>query len=103
MINKIKGDEYELQIQEYLINNYLEYQSYLWKNIPFKYIVKYVFDDLKKYNIDEIDNNDIINSVDIGCDIFMVNKNNDDDVIIVHVKIIKIKMYVLEIFLVFFI
>ena len=58
---KYKGDEYEFQIQEYLTINYLDYQSYLWENIPFKYIIKYVFDDLKKYNMEEINNNDIIN------------------------------------------
>ena len=69
-----------------IMNFNLEYHSYSWKNIPFKYIIKYVFDDLKKFNIDEIDNNDIINTFDIDCDIFMVNKNNDDDVIIVQCK-----------------
>ena len=83
---KYKGKEYEIQIQEYLTINYLDYQSYLWENIPFKYIIKYVFDDLKKYDIENIDNNNIISTVDIGCDIFMVNKNNEDDVIIVQCK-----------------
>jgi hypothetical protein len=82
----IKETNLKFKFRKYLIINYSEFQSYLWKDIPFKYIVKYVFDDLKKYNIDEINNNDIISTVDIGCDIFMVNKNNDDDVIIVQCK-----------------
>ena len=93
---KYKGDEYEFQIQEYLTINYLDYQSYLWENIPFKYIIKYVFDDLKKYDIENIDNNNIISTVDIGCDIFMVNKNNDDDVIIVQCKNYKDKKVCIE-------
>ena len=64
LLKKYKGREYEQQIQDYLTINYLDYQSYLWKNIPFKYIIKYVFDDLKKYDIENIDNNNIISTVD---------------------------------------
>ena len=96
ILKKYKGSEYEIQIQEYLTINYLDYQSYLWENIPFKYIIKYVFDDLKKYDIENIDNNNIISTVDIGCDIFMVNKNNDDDVIIVQCKNYKDKKVCIE-------
>ena len=96
ILKKYKGSEYEIQIQEYLTINYLDYQSYLWENIPFKYIIKYVFDDLKKYDIENIDNNNIISTVDIGCDIFMVNKNNDDDVIIVQCKNYKDKNVCIE-------
>ena len=40
--NKYRGNVYKLQIQEYLTINYLNYQSYLWKNIPF-----YTFSHLK--------------------------------------------------------
>ena len=88
MNNKIKGYHYELQCLDYLILNYDNYYSYLWKNVPLKYIIKYVFDDLTKYeNINDfelnIENNNV---VDIGCDIFMVNKDNEDDVIIVQCK-----------------
>ena len=81
-----KGTEYELQIQKYLTLNYSNYQSYLWDNVPFKYIIKFVFDDLTKYDMETINEIDIIKTVDIGCDILMVNKNNEDDVIIVQCK-----------------
>ena len=33
-----KGILYEIQIYKYLIENYLNYNSYLWKDVPFKYI-----------------------------------------------------------------
>lgn len=98
--NKNKGDKYEVQIQEYLIIHYTEYQTYLWKDVPLKYIIKYVFDEPTKYNfnniLEDIDNEDINNGSDVGiinnevmdtgCDILMVNKNDDNDVIIVQCK-----------------
>ena len=86
MLKINKGSEYELQIQKYLTLNYSNYQSYLWDDVPFKYIIKFVFDDLTKYDMETINENDIIKTVDIGCDILMVNKDNDDDVIIVQCK-----------------
>ena len=32
-MNKIKGDKYEIQIRDYIINN-LDKPAYLWKDIP---------------------------------------------------------------------
>ena len=37
-LNKIKGDQYEIQIREQLIKNGSE--SYLWKDIPEKHLLK---------------------------------------------------------------
>ena len=76
----IKGRNYELQIYEYLIENYKNYDIYEWKNIPFKYIQKYNFADLSNYS------DEIKNFCDVGCDIFMIHKNNEDDAIIVQCK-----------------
>ena len=81
-MSKIKGDNYEKQIYNYLIENYNSYYSYLWIDVPHKYIEKYILD-----NIDNIyDDNESNKSVDIGCDILMINKLNDDDFIIVQCK-----------------
>jgi superfamily II DNA or RNA helicase len=76
----IRGYNYELQIFKYLVKNYTDYDIYEWKNTPFKYIQKYNFIDLTKYKEDKK------SFMDVGCDIFMVNKNNDEDVIIVQCK-----------------
>jgi superfamily II DNA or RNA helicase len=79
-LNNKKGHEYEIQIFDYLKINYQNYQIFMWKNIPHKYIIKYVFDDVNKLY------NEKNNFIDIGCDIFMVDKSNEENVIIVQCK-----------------
>lgn len=40
MNNKIKGDDYEIQIRDYIINN-LYKQAYLWSDVPEKILIQY--------------------------------------------------------------
>jgi superfamily II DNA or RNA helicase len=83
--SQIRGRNYEIQVYKYLNENYINYEIYEWKNTPFKYIEKYKFIDLSNYN----NNNDcktVKSFMDVGCDILMVNKNDDNDVIIVQCK-----------------
>ena len=35
-----KGSLYEIQINNYLIDNFSNYYSFLWKDVPQKYICK---------------------------------------------------------------
>jgi superfamily II DNA or RNA helicase len=84
MDNKIRGDRYELQIYNYLILNYTNYKIFMWRDVPIKYIIKYNFDDITKYENNNLDD-EKSNSIDIGCDILMINKN-DEEIIIVQCK-----------------
>jgi superfamily II DNA or RNA helicase len=84
MDNKIRGDRYELQIYNYLILNYTDYKIFMWRDVPIKYIIKYNFDDITKYENNNLDD-EKSNSIDIGCDILMVNKI-DEEIIIVQCK-----------------
>ena len=82
-----KGILYEIQINNYLINNYNNYYSFLWKDVPQKYINKLKLNNLSN----EDDENDDLenytnNAIDIGCDILMVNKMDDNDIIIIQCK-----------------
>ena len=75
-----RGILYESQSLQYLINNNLNYHSFLWKDIPYKYIFKCGFD------IYLTNNNEENSYRDIGCDIMMINKEDDNDIIIVQCK-----------------
>jgi len=80
-----RGILYESQSLQYLINNNQNYLIFLWKDIPYKYIFKCGFDIY-------ITNNNEENSYrDIGCDIMMINKENEDDIIIVQCKNYELK------------
>ena len=83
-----KGIIYELQSYNYLINNYKNYFVYLWKNVPHKYIYNLKLDNLiiSTENIENDDNNCDNKAIDIGCDIMMINKNDDNDIILVQCK-----------------
>ena len=83
-----KGILYEIQIYKYLIDNYKNYNSYLWKDVPFQYIFKCGLNNLISFIDDELikKNDNINNAIDIGCDILMVNKDNEDDIILVQCK-----------------
>ena len=75
-----RGILYESQSLLYLISNNLNYHIFLWKDIPYKYIFKCGFD------IYLTNNNEENSYRDIGCDIMMINKEDDDDIIIVQCK-----------------
>lgn len=75
-----RGILYESQSLLYLISNNRNYHIFLWKDIPYKYIFKCGFD------IYLTNNNDENSYRDIGCDIMMINKEDDDDIIIVQCK-----------------
>jgi superfamily II DNA or RNA helicase/phage anti-repressor protein len=75
-----RGILYESQSLQYLINNNQNYLIFLWKDIPYKYIFKCGF------NIYLTNNNEENSYRDIGCDIMMINKEDDDDIIIVQCK-----------------
>ena len=75
-----RGALYENQSFQYLINTNPNYIVFLWKDIPYKYIFKCGFDIYLTINNEE-------NSYrDIGCDIMMINKEDDNDIIIVQCK-----------------
>ena len=75
-----RGALYENQSLQYLINTNQNYLVFLWKDIPYKYIFKCGFDIYLTINNEE-------NSYrDIGCDIMMINKEDDNDIIIVQCK-----------------
>jgi superfamily II DNA or RNA helicase/phage anti-repressor protein len=75
-----RGALYENQSLQYLINTNPNYIVFLWKDIPYKYIFKCGFDIYLTINNEE-------NSYrDIGCDIMMINKEDDNDIIIVQCK-----------------
>lgn len=75
-----RGILYESQSLLYLISNNLNNHIFLWKDIPYKYIFKCGFD------IYLTNNNEENSYRDIGCDIMMINKEDDDDIIIVQCK-----------------
>jgi len=83
-----KGVEYETQSYYYLIDNYSNYYVYLWKNVPHKYIFNLKLDNLIDYNINTLEENNKYDntSIDIGCDIMMVNKEDESDIILVQCK-----------------
>jgi superfamily II DNA or RNA helicase len=75
-----RGALYENQSLQYLINTNQNYLVFLWKDIPYKYIFKCGFDIYLTINNEE-------NSYrDIGCDIMMINKEDDNDIFIVQCK-----------------
>ena len=75
-----RGALYENKSLQYLINTNPNYIVFLWKDIPYKYIFKSGFDIYLTINNEE-------NSYrDIGCDIMMINKKDDNDIIIVQCK-----------------
>jgi len=75
-----RGALYENKSLQYLINTNPNYIVFLWKDIPYKYIFKCGFDIYLTINNEE-------NSYrDIGCDIMMINKEDDNDIIIVQCK-----------------
>jgi superfamily II DNA or RNA helicase len=75
-----RGALYENQSLQYLINTNPNYIVFLWKDIPYKYIFKCGFDIYLTINNEE-------NSYrDIGCDIMMINKEDDNDIIIIQCK-----------------
>ena len=75
-----RGILYENKSLQYLINTNPNYIVFLWKDIPYKYIFKCGFDIYLTINNEE-------NSYrDIGCDIMMINKEDDNDIIIVQCK-----------------
>jgi superfamily II DNA or RNA helicase len=75
-----RGALYENQSLQYLINTNPNYIVFFWKDIPYKYIFKCGFDIYLTINNEE-------NSYrDIGCDIMMINKEDDNDIIIVQCK-----------------
>lgn len=75
-----RGALYENKSLQYLINTNPNYIVFLWKDIPYKYIFKCGFDIYLTINNEE-------NSYrDIGCDIMMINKEEDNDIIIVQCK-----------------
>ena len=83
-----KGYKYELQSYNYLISNYINYNVFLWKNVPYKYIFDLKLDNLinQKQNNCNNETIEINNSIDISCDILMVNKDDDNDIILVQCK-----------------
>jgi superfamily II DNA or RNA helicase len=75
-----RGALYENQSLQYLIKTNPNYIVFFWKDIPYKYIFKCGFDIYLTINNEE-------NSYrDIGCDIMMINKEDDNDIIIVQCK-----------------
>jgi superfamily II DNA or RNA helicase len=75
-----RGALYENKSLQYLINTNPNYIVFFWKDIPYKYIFKCGFDIYLTINNEE-------NSYrDIGCDIMMINKEDDNDIIIVQCK-----------------
>lgn len=83
-----KGLQYEIQSYNYLIGNCKNYDVYMWKDVPYKYIFDLKLDNLIDYNSNKQDNSDNYNNtaIDIGCDIMMVNKEDDNDIILVQCK-----------------
>lgn len=75
-----RGALYENKSLQYLINNNPNYIVLLWKDIPYKYIFKCGFDIYLTINNEE----NLYR--DIGCDIMMINKEDDNDIIIVQCK-----------------
>jgi hypothetical protein len=80
-----RGALYENKSLQYLINTNPNYIVFLWKDIPYKYIFKCGFDIYLTINNEE-------NSYrDIGCDIMMINNEDDNDIFIVQCKNYKSK------------
>ena len=83
-----KGILSEIQRNNQLIDNFSNYYSFLWKDVPQKYICKLKLNNLSNDNLsndtltDDIDENYQNDAIDIGCDILMVNKSNDDDCLV---------------------
>ena len=92
MEKKIKGYKYELQTCNYLMSKYTDYNVFLWKFVPQKYVLRLKLNYSSRkhiYNETEADVKDkiIINKfIDTGCDIMMVNKLDDNDIILVQCK-----------------
>ena len=68
MENKIKEDNYELQIYFYLLSIYKDHEIFLWNYVPIKYLIELEF---IKNNVEDIKK--ITQVKDIGCDILMRN------------------------------
>src|SRR5579871_5224379 len=69
---QIKGADYETQIKNYLMETHKDYEIYLWKDIPIKYLIQLGF--IKEMSMESIkEYNDPHTLRDMGCDIFMVN------------------------------
>jgi predicted helicase len=75
-----RGALHENNSLQYLINTNQNYLVFLWKDIPYKYIFKCGFD------IYLIIKNEENSYRDIRCDIMMINKEDDNDIIIVQCK-----------------
>ena len=68
---------YEKQVLKYLQSSYVDHQVFLWKDVPFKFVEFLKLDNLI-CNWSIFDDNN--KAIDMGCDILMVNKEDDEDI-----------------------
>jgi len=78
-----RGLIYEKQVLKYLQSSYIDHQAFLWKDVPFKFIELLKLDNLISNRSILDDNN---TAIDIGCDILMVDKEDDEDITIIQCK-----------------
>jgi superfamily II DNA or RNA helicase len=73
-MNKIKGDKYEIQIRDYIINE-LNSEAYLWHHTPENDLLKYgIIGSHNEHRLKRIDNK--VNSlIDTGIDIIQIDDN----------------------------
>ena len=69
--NKIKGDEYEIFIKKYIINE-LNKEAYLWKEIPEKILIDAKL--IHSHNENRIKRKNCL--IDVGVDILQIDNNN---------------------------
>jgi superfamily II DNA or RNA helicase len=72
-MNKLKGDAYELQIKNYIINE-LNNQAYLWTETPENILIQFgIIGSHNQHRLNRIDNNSLI---DTGIDIIQIDDQN---------------------------
>ena len=72
-MNKLKGDAYEVQIKNYIINE-LNNQAYLWTETPENILIEFgIIGSHNQHRLNRIDNNSLI---DTGIDIIQIDDQN---------------------------
>ena len=72
-MNKLKGDAYELQIKNYIINE-LNNKAYLWTETPENILIEFgIIGSHNQHRLNRIDNNSLI---DTGIDIIQIDEQN---------------------------
>ena len=72
-MNKLKGDAYELQIKNYIINE-LNNKAYLWTETPENILIEFgIIGSHNQHRLNRIDNNSLI---DTGIDIIQIDDQN---------------------------